>query len=61
VTRDGKTLAWTDDTVGNDNLLVFETDWKAGHAGKSGRYGALREPARAYAFMLYVLGGAGAR
>ncbi|MBA3394566.1 MAG: S9 family peptidase [Deltaproteobacteria bacterium] len=42
----------------DDNLLVFETDWTAGHAGKSGRFDALREQARAYAFMLFVLGGA---
>jgi oligopeptidase B len=45
----------------DDHLLVFETDWTAGHAGKSGRFDAVREQARAYAFMLYVLGGAGAR
>ena len=48
-------------TKTDDNLLVFETDWTAGHAGKSGRYDALREQARAYAFMLYVLAGAAAR
>lgn len=38
------------------NLLVFETDWTAGHGGKSGRYDAIREQARAYAFLLHVLG-----
>ncbi len=48
-------------TKTDDNLLLFETDWTAGHAGKSGRYDAIREQARAYAFILYVLGGAVAR
>jgi oligopeptidase B len=43
------------------NLLVFETDMNAGHAGTSGRFEQIREEARAYAFMLYVLGGAVAR
>ncbi len=45
-------------TKTDDNLLLFETDWTSGHAGKSGRFDAIREQARAYAFMLYVLGGA---
>jgi oligopeptidase B len=47
-------------TKTDDNLLVFETDWTSGHTGKSGRYDAVREQARAYAFMLYVAAGAGA-
>ena len=34
------------------NLLVFETDLEAGHAGTSGRYAAIREECRAYAFLL---------
>jgi oligopeptidase B len=42
-------------TKTDDNLLVFETDMSAGHAGKSGRFEAVREQARAYAFILYVL------
>jgi len=45
----------------DNNLLLFETDWTSGHAGKSGRYDAIREQARAYAFILYVLGGAVAK
>ncbi len=45
-------------TKTDNHLLLFETDWTAGHAGKSGRYDAIREQARAYAFMLYVLDGA---
>jgi len=43
-------------TKTDDNLLVFETDWTAGHGGKSGRYDAIREQARAYAFLMHVLG-----
>jgi oligopeptidase B len=45
----------------DDNLLLFETDMNAGHEGASGRFDAIREYARAYAFMLYVDGGATAR
>jgi oligopeptidase B len=49
-------------TKTDDHLLVLETDMSAGHAGKSGRFDAVREQARAYAFMLLVLGdGAAAR
>lgn len=44
-------------TKTDENLLLFETDLTAGHEGKSGRFDALREWARAYAFMLYVDGG----
>jgi oligopeptidase B len=47
-------------TKTDDHLLVLETDMSAGHEGKSGRFDAVREQARAYAFMLHVLGGAGA-
>jgi oligopeptidase B len=43
-------------TKTDDHLLVLETDMSAGHAGKSGRFDAVREQARAYAFMLLVLG-----
>ena len=35
-----------------DTFLVFETDMHAGHAGSSGRYAAIREECRAYAFLL---------
>jgi oligopeptidase B len=38
------------------NLLLLETDLAAGHGGKSGRYDAIREQARAYAFVLHALG-----
>lgn len=48
-------------TKTDDNLLLLETDWTAGHAGKSGRYDAIREQARAYAFTLHVLDGVAAR
>ena len=48
-------------TKRDDNLLVLETDMHAGHEGSSGRFEAIREYARAYAFMLYVDGGATAR
>jgi oligopeptidase B len=43
-------------TKTDKNLLVFETDMHAGHEGTSGRFEQIREEARAYAFMLYVLG-----
>jgi len=47
-------------TKTDDHMLVLETDMSAGHEGKSGRFDAVREQARAYAFMLHVLGaGAG--
>jgi oligopeptidase B len=41
-------------TKRDDHLLVLETDMHAGHEGASGRFEAIREYARAYAFMLYV-------
>lgn len=41
-------------TKHDDHLLVFETDMHAGHEGASGRFEAIKEYARAYAFMLYV-------
>lgn len=48
-------------TKRDDHLLVFETDMHAGHEGASGRFEAIREYARAYAFMLYVDAGATAQ
>jgi oligopeptidase B len=48
-------------TKRDDHLLVFETDMHAGHEGSSGRFEAIREYARAYAFMLFVDAGATAR
>jgi oligopeptidase B len=37
-----------------DNLLLLHTNMKAGHGGASGRYEALRERAREYAFLLFL-------
>jgi oligopeptidase B len=36
------------------NLLVLDTDMRAGHGGASGRFDKLRDAARAYAFLLHV-------
>ena len=40
----------------NDALLLLRTNMGAGHAGKSGRWGALREDAEEFAFVLTQLG-----
>nr|WP_033075208.1 S9 family peptidase [Sphingopyxis sp. MWB1] len=40
----------------NDALLLLRTNMGAGHGGKSGRWGALREDAEEYAFILTQLG-----
>jgi oligopeptidase B len=40
----------------NDSLLLLRTNMGAGHAGKSGRWGALHEDAEEYAFVLTQLG-----
>jgi len=40
----------------NDAALLLRTNMGAGHAGKSGRWGALREDAEEYAFVLTQLG-----
>lgn len=40
----------------NDATLLLRTNMGAGHAGKSGRWGALREDAEEYAFVLTQLG-----
>ncbi|WP_083720969.1 S9 family peptidase [Sphingopyxis sp. QXT-31] len=40
----------------NDSTLLLRTNMGAGHAGKSGRWGALREDAEEFAFVLTQLG-----
>lgn len=40
----------------NDTTLLLRTNMGAGHAGKSGRWGALREDAEEFAFVLTQLG-----
>jgi len=40
----------------DDNILVLETDMKAGHSGKTGRYQSLEDDALYYAFFLYLEG-----
>ncbi len=40
----------------NDNLLLFHINMDAGHGGASGRFEALREVAKEYAFMLDLEG-----
>src|SRR5690606_29938161 len=40
----------------NHALLLLRTNMGAGHAGKSGRWGALHEDAEEYAFVLTQLG-----
>ena len=40
----------------NDSLLLLRTNMGAGHGGKSGRWGALREDAEEFAFVLTQLG-----
>jgi oligopeptidase B len=39
----------------DDNPLLLDTNMTAGHGGASGRFDALREIARAYAFMITTL------
>jgi oligopeptidase B len=43
-------------TKKDNNLLLLHTDMEAGHGGASGRFKALHDVARQYAFMFLVLG-----
>jgi oligopeptidase B len=43
----------------DNNLLLLHTDLDAGHGGASGRFQALHDVARQYAFMLLLLGKVG--
>jgi oligopeptidase B len=43
-------------TKTDHNLLLMHTDMNAGHGGASGRFKALHDVARQYAFMLLLLG-----
>jgi oligopeptidase B len=43
-------------TKTDNNLLLLHTDMEAGHGGASGRFKALHDVARQYAFMLLLLG-----
>jgi oligopeptidase B len=43
-------------TKTDHNLLLLHTDMEAGHGGASGRFKALHDVARQYAFMLLLLG-----
>jgi oligopeptidase B len=36
------------------NLLLLHTNMEAGHGGASGRYEALKETAKEYAFFIYL-------
>jgi len=49
-----KWVAQLRDKKTGDNLLLLHTNMEAGHGGSSGRYEALRETAREYAFFLYL-------
>jgi oligopeptidase B len=42
-------------TKRDPNTLLLDTNMKAGHGGASGRFDALREISRAYAFLLFTL------
>ncbi len=40
----------------DDNLLLFDINMDAGHGGASGRFEALKEVAKEYAFLLDLEG-----
>lgn len=54
-----KWIAKLRDYKTDDNLLVMHTNMEAGHGGASGRFEALKEVARNYAFLLDLEGKAG--
>jgi oligopeptidase B len=51
-----KWVAKLRDKKTDDNVLLLHTNMKAGHGGASGRFEALRETAREFAFFLYLEG-----
>jgi len=51
-----KWVAKLRDKKTDDNVLLLRTNMEAGHGGSSGRYEALKETAREYAFFLYLEG-----
>lgn len=51
-----KWIAKLRDKRTNDNLLLFYTNLSAGHGGESGRFRALKETAKEYAFLLHLAG-----
>jgi oligopeptidase B len=51
-----KWVAKLRDKKKGDQILLLHTNMKAGHGGSSGRYEALKETAREYAFFLYLEG-----
>ena len=51
-----KWVAKLRDLKTDDNILVLETDMKAGHSGKTGRFQSLEDDALYYAFFLYLEG-----
>ncbi len=51
-----KWVAKLRDLKTDDNMLVFKTDMRAGHSGKTGRFQSLEDDALYYAFFLYLEG-----
>jgi oligopeptidase B len=51
-----KWVAKLRDTKTDDNILLLRTNMSSGHFGKSGRFAALEDAARSYAFALKAVG-----
>jgi len=51
-----KWVAKLRDKKTDDNILILHTNMESGHGGASGRYEALKEVAREYAFIFYLEG-----